>query len=240
MGHSTFRTPPLPWWSQLPSHLPFPLLAQIQDALWQHMDNLLPQPHPNLLYPFLQIGDKIYMTVQSHSDLIPKWQGPYTVILLTPTTAKLKEITPWVHITWLKKVMQPNDENAYQTKTNRVSSTGPTTPKFSWLPPAPADDRWACWFHGCNYFWNNSWQISGSRVLKDPRSNTMKITSLPCGCRGPFITFTLLKSNSSPQQSTLSLLPQILVNIFFLSSFSPLTKNSFKTLTSTIYSGPLI
>ena len=79
---------------KLPSHLPFPLLAQIQDALWQHMDNLLPRPHPNLLYPFLQIGDKVYMTVQSHSDLIPKWPGPYTVILLTPTTAKLKEITP--------------------------------------------------------------------------------------------------------------------------------------------------
>ena len=27
---------------KLPSHLPFPLLAQIRDALWQHMDNLLP------------------------------------------------------------------------------------------------------------------------------------------------------------------------------------------------------
>ena len=80
------------------------------------------------------------MTVQSHSDLTAKWQGPYTVILLTPTTSKLKEITPWVHITQLKKVMQPNDENAYQTNTNRVSPTGPTTPKFSWFPLAPTGD----------------------------------------------------------------------------------------------------
>ena len=32
----------------LPSYLPFPLLAQIPDALWQHMDKLLPWPHPNL------------------------------------------------------------------------------------------------------------------------------------------------------------------------------------------------
>ena len=61
---------------KLSSHLPFPLLAQIRDALWQHMDNLLPRPHPNLPYPSLQIGDKVYMTVQSHSDLTPKWQRP--------------------------------------------------------------------------------------------------------------------------------------------------------------------
>ena len=39
------------------------------------------------------------------------------VILLTPTTAKLKEIIPWVHITRLKKFMQPNDENVYQINT---------------------------------------------------------------------------------------------------------------------------
>ena len=100
-----------------PSHLPFPLLVQIWDAPRQHMDDLLPWPHPNLPYPSLQIGDKVYMTNQSHSDLTPKWQGPLMVILLTPTTAKLKEITPWVHITWLKKFMQPNDENACQTNT---------------------------------------------------------------------------------------------------------------------------
>ena len=80
------------------------------------------------------------MAVQSHSDLTPKWQGPCTVILLTPTTAKLKEITPWVHITWLKKFMQPNDENACQTNTYQVSHTGPTTLKFSRLPLAPTGD----------------------------------------------------------------------------------------------------
>ena len=81
------------------------------------------------------------MTVQSRSDLTPKWQEPYTVILLTPTAAKLKDITLWVHITRLKQVMQPNDENACQTNFYQVSHTGPTTLKFSQLPPAPTDDR---------------------------------------------------------------------------------------------------
>ena len=166
---------------KLPSHLLFPLLSQIADALWQHMDKLCPRPHPNLPYLSLQIGDKVYTTVHFHSDLTPTWQGSYTVILLMPTTAKLKENTPWVHITRLKSVMQPNDENACQTNPYQVSHTGPTTLKFSRLPPAPNDDGWACQFQGYNYFWNNSWQISGSRVLKVPHSNTLKIASPPCG-----------------------------------------------------------
>ena len=80
------------------------------------------------------------MTTQSHSDLTPKWQGPYVVILLTPTAAKLKEITPQVHITWLKKIMQLNDENACQTNTYQVSHTRPTTLKFSQLPLAATGD----------------------------------------------------------------------------------------------------
>ena len=162
-----------------PSHLPFPLLVQTQDAIWQHMDDLLPRPHPNLSYPSLKIGDKVYMTTQFHSDLTLKWQGPYMVSLLTPTAAKLKEITSWVHITQLKKVMQPNDENACQTNTYQVSHTSPTTLKFSQLPLAPTGDRWACRFHSCNYSWNNFWQKSGSQVLKDPRLNTLKITFHP-------------------------------------------------------------
>ena len=74
-----------------------------------------------------------------------------------------------------------------QTNTYQVSHINPTTLKFSWLPPAPTGYGWACRFHGCNYSWNNFWQISGSRVLKDPHLNTLKITPSPCGCREPFI-----------------------------------------------------
>ena len=57
---------------KLPSHLPISLFAQIRDTLWQHVDDLLPRPHPNLPYPSLQIGDKFCMTTQFHSDLTPK------------------------------------------------------------------------------------------------------------------------------------------------------------------------
>ena len=51
------------------------------------------------------------MTVQCHSD------NPYIARTLHGNSAdlsaaKLKDITLWVHITRLKQVMQPNDENA--------------------------------------------------------------------------------------------------------------------------------
>ena len=105
------------------------------------MDNLLPQPHPYLPVP---IPPNRRQSLYDRSVPLrpnPKWQGPYTAILLPPTTAELKEITPWVHVTQLKKVMQPSDENAYQTSAYQVSHTGPTMLKFSRLPQAPSDDE---------------------------------------------------------------------------------------------------
>ena len=63
-AHSTIRPPSLPGRSQT-AMLPSFSFAWIWDALFQHMDDLLPWPHPNLPYPFLQIGDKVYMTTQS-------------------------------------------------------------------------------------------------------------------------------------------------------------------------------
>ena len=177
------------------------------------------------------------MTVQSHSDLTPKWQGPYMVILQTPTTAKLKEIIPWVHITRLKKFMQPNDENACQTNTYQVSHTVPTTLQLSRLPLAPTGNRWACRFHGCNYSWNNFWQISRSWVLKDPCLNTLKITSPPCGYKKPFIIFTPLKSNSFLSYTHF---PKCCLTSSSYPPFFLWPRNSFKILISTIYSRPLI
>ena len=87
---------PLSWdGPKLPSHLPFPLLAQIQHMdVWQHMDDLLHRPHPNFPYPSLQIGDKVYMTIQPHSDLTPKWQGFLHCNSADPYCCKIKRNYP--------------------------------------------------------------------------------------------------------------------------------------------------
>ena len=195
---NTFRIPPLPWQPQ--TVIPPSFSLTCPDTRCPLATYGKPTPSTTSWSP-IPIPPNRRQSLYDSS--VPLRSNPKMARTLygnsaDPYRCKIKRNHPLGDITRLKKVMQPNDENAYQTNPYQVSHTCPTTLKFSWLPPAPADDRWAYWFHGYDDFWNNSWQISVSRVLKDPHSNTLKITSSPCGCREPFMTFTLLKSNSFP------------------------------------------
>lgn len=70
------------------------------------MDAHLPTPLPGTpCPPPLQIGYTVYLATEPQGDLIPKWQGPYTVILMTPTVAKLWGIPSWVHLNRLKELL---------------------------------------------------------------------------------------------------------------------------------------
>ena len=96
------------------------------------MDDLLPRPHPNLPYPSLQIGDNKSL----YDNWVPLRSNPKMAMSLHGNSAdpyhyKIKRNYPLGHVTQLKKVMQPSDENACQTNTYQVSHTGPTTLKFS-------------------------------------------------------------------------------------------------------------
>ena len=43
------------------------------------------------------------LRVRQKPTLAPQWEGLYTVILTTPTAAKLLGHTPWVHTSDLKR-----------------------------------------------------------------------------------------------------------------------------------------
>ena len=75
-----------------------------------------------------------YLSDNPQGDLTPKWQGPFKVILLTPTAAKLKKVTSWVHLSHLKWVTS-NPELPSLNETCQVSLTGPTSLKFPWRQP---------------------------------------------------------------------------------------------------------
>ena len=118
----------------LPYQAHSPMLAERHNALWKYVNHNLPAPDPQASLPPLQIGDMVYLSDNPQGDLTPKWQGPFKIILLTPTAAKLKKVTSWVHLSRLKRVTSdpalPSLTDPYQ-----VSLTGPTSLKFTWRQP---------------------------------------------------------------------------------------------------------
>ena len=88
----------------IPSFLHSPLLADLRNALWKYVNHSLPAPDPQASLRPLQIGDMVYVSDNPQGDLTPKCQGPFNIILLTPTAAKLEKVTSWVHLSHLKWV----------------------------------------------------------------------------------------------------------------------------------------
>ena len=107
---------------------------ELHNALWKFVNHNLPASDPQALLPTLQIEDMVYLSDNPQGDLNPKWQGPFKIILLTPTAAKLKKVTSWVHLSCLKWVTSnpvlPSLTDPYQ-----VSLTRPTSLKFTQRQP---------------------------------------------------------------------------------------------------------
>jgi len=118
----------------IPSFLHAPLLAELRNGLWKYVNHNFPAPDPQASLPPLQIGDTVYLSDNPQGDLTSKWQGPFKIILLTPTADKLEKVTSWVHPSRLKRVTSdpalPSLNDTY-----RVSLTGPTSLKFTWRQP---------------------------------------------------------------------------------------------------------
>ena len=152
---------------ELPSHLPFPLLAQIRDALWHRYLTLSTTPQSSIPIPSnkrqslydtsVPLRSNLQLTKPLHSNSA----DPYYC-----KKKKKKKNHPLDTHHPVKKDYTANDGNACQTNTYQFSHTGPTTLKFSRFPPAPTGNGWACQFHGYSYSLNNFWQISGSWVSK--------------------------------------------------------------------------
>ena len=78
----------------------------------------------------LQIRDMLYLSDNPQADLTQKWQGPFKIILLTPTTAKPEKVTSWVHLSRLKRVTS-DPALPSLTDTYQISLTGPTSLKVT-------------------------------------------------------------------------------------------------------------
>ncbi|CAI5780735.1 Hypothetical predicted protein [Podarcis lilfordi] len=77
-----------------------------------------------------QPGDWVLMKTYHKVPWQPTWEGPYQVLLTTPTSLKVAEKSAWLHHTRCKPALPPNDV------TNRDD-----TPVTHTTPPQPADDN---------------------------------------------------------------------------------------------------
>ncbi|XP_043310138.1 uncharacterized protein LOC122432095 [Cervus canadensis] len=81
-----------------------PLFSLLRSLLREHANRVLPQPTDDEgpTQP-LAPGDQVLLKTLSPRLLQPRWTGPHTVILTTPTAAKLLGHEPWYHLTRLKR-----------------------------------------------------------------------------------------------------------------------------------------
>ena len=122
-----------------------PLFSLLRSLLREHADQVLPQPTDNEgptgpLAP----GDQVLLKTLSPCSLQPCWTGPHTVILTTPTAAKLLGHEPWYHLTRLKRAPPglpetgvapaptPAPDHSY-----RSTLTGPTKLTITRIPLLP-------------------------------------------------------------------------------------------------------
>ena len=117
-----------PYKGPIPPNMALPLLFLLRTELWKYQDWLLLDPSTSQNPPVLRPGQLVfYKPPENKPPLTPKWEGPHSVILCTPSAAKLSlpdnSVTPWIHISRLKPNIQ--DLPSLDTQDPSVTTQSP-------------------------------------------------------------------------------------------------------------------
>ncbi|KAF6376419.1 hypothetical protein mRhiFer1_009610 [Rhinolophus ferrumequinum] len=99
-------------------------LSLTRHLLPDHADTFLPKTQAGIEIPAppLELGDGVLLKVfPDHvRPFHPKWEGPYQVILTTPTAAKLLGVPSWIHPSRLKRALESATPGIDQQKQQKL------------------------------------------------------------------------------------------------------------------------
>ncbi|XP_058515914.1 uncharacterized protein LOC131479421, partial [Ochotona princeps] len=78
-------------------------LRVVRDHIWKPLAEVYRDKEvPSCPHPFKE-GDLVYVRRHQSKTLEPRWKGPYTVLLTTPTALKVDGISAWIHASHVKR-----------------------------------------------------------------------------------------------------------------------------------------
>ncbi|XP_059108839.1 uncharacterized protein LOC131901779 [Peromyscus eremicus] len=112
-------------------------LQLVQKVVWKPLADAYREQltRPVVPHPF-KIGDSVWVRRHQSRNLEPRWKGPYTVLLTTPTALKVDGIAAWVHASHVKAAKELDEAENTETSTWRVQrSPNPLKIRLTRGPP---------------------------------------------------------------------------------------------------------
>ncbi|KAL6091003.1 hypothetical protein STEG23_007381 [Scotinomys teguina] len=113
-------------------------LQLVQKEVWKPLAQAYQEQlsRPVVPHPF-QIGDSVWVRRHQAKNLEPRWKGPYTVLLTTPTALKVDGIAAWIHASHVKAAVRET-ESAEATSWTVRRTQNPLKIRLSRGLPSPS------------------------------------------------------------------------------------------------------